>query len=68
MHKTAYVVEDEPENDEYMSSTTWMLVANKDSAFGEIPLDQAVLKAYKDARWISCVDGRLQQHHQILKR
>lgn len=47
MKKVAYVIEDEPENTEWMSSTTWMLVANSEQAFGETPLDKAVLKAYK---------------------
>ena len=47
MKKVAYVIEDEPENTEYMSNTTWMLVANGDHVFGETPLDRKILTTYK---------------------
>lgn len=47
MKKVAYVIEDEPDNTEYMSATTWMLVANRDQVFGETPLDRKILTAYK---------------------
>jgi spermidine synthase len=47
MQKVAYVIEDEPENTEYMSNTTWMLVASNDQVFGETPLDRKILTSYK---------------------
>ncbi|MEO8027370.1 MAG: fused MFS/spermidine synthase [Bryobacteraceae bacterium] len=47
MHKTAYVIEDDPDNNEYMSATTWMLVSGSDAAFGETPLDHGILNTYK---------------------